>query len=265
MKFKGEQRVGEEGVNCQGCLMKIITYNNANDIVIEFCDKYKAKVCTSYGNFKKGNVKNPYYPDVYKVGILGKKYPSKINHKNTKEYTIWQSMLKRCFDEKYKKKQLAYADVSCCEEWLLYENFYEWLHSQPNFDKWKDNEMFSVDKDILVKKNKTYSPETCLLVPKDVNSLFIKQDRKRGGLPIGVSYCKEKNDKKYRAYVSMRILGNKFSKTIGYYDTSEQAFQAYKKYKEKIIKQVAQKEYNKENITKQCYEAMMNYEVEITD
>ena len=40
---------------------------------------------------------------------------------------------------------------------------------------------------------------------------------------------------------------------------------AIKEYKEYIIKQVAQEEYAKGNITKQCYEAMMNYEVEIAD
>jgi uncharacterized membrane protein len=32
-----------------------------------------------------------------------------------------------------------------------------------------------------------------------------------------------------------------------------------------MIKQIAKEEYNKGNITKQCYEAMINYEVEITD
>ena len=36
-------------------------------------------------------------------------------------------------------------------------------------------------------------------------------------------------------------------------------------HKENLIKQVAKEEYSKGNITKQCYEAMMKYEVEITD
>lgn len=49
-------------------------------------------------------------------------------------------------------------------------------------------------------------------------------------------------------------------------DTPEQAFYfGYKPYKETIIKQVAQEEYDKGNITEKCYEAMMNYEVEIDD
>ena len=43
------------------------------------------------------------------------------------------------------------------------------------------------------------------------------------------------------------------------------AFLAYKKAKESYIKQVAKEEYDKGNITKTCYEAMINYEVEITD
>jgi hypothetical protein len=52
---------------------------------------------------------------------------------------------------------------------------------------------------------------------------------------------------------------------LGVYQTINEAFHAYKRYKEYLIKSVAQIEYNKGNITKKCYEAMMNYEVEITD
>ena len=35
----------------------------------------------------------------------------------------------------------------------------------------------------------------------------------------------------------------------------------YKKYKEDYIKQIADEEYSVGNITKKCYEAMMNYKV----
>lgn len=265
MKSKHEQRLNEENKNHQGCLMKLITYNNANDVVVEFCDEYKAKIHTTYGNFKKGNVKNPYYPMAYGVGILGEKYKTKINNKNTKEYLAWRGMLMRCYEERYKIKEPAYRDATCCKEWLLFDNFYEWLHSQPNFEKWHNGKQWAIDKDILVKGNKIYSPDTCCLVSQDVNALFIKCNKSRGDLPIGVSYCNKKNNKNYRAYVSMRIFGDKFAKTIGYYDTPEEAFKAYKSYKENIIKQVAQKEFDKGNITKQCYEAMLVYKVEITD
>ena len=48
-------------------------------------------------------------------------------------------------------------------------------------------------------------------------------------------------------------------------DTIKEAFLDYKECKESYIQQIAQEEYNKGSITKRCYEAMMNYKVEITD
>ena len=53
--------------------------------------------------------------------------------------------------------------------------------------------------------------------------------------------------------------------TIGIYNTVIDAFNAYKEYKENIIKKMAQQEYSKENITYDCYMAMINYKVEIDD
>lgn len=252
-------RFGEERLNNQNCLMKIIEYNKYIDIIVEFQDEYKSKVHTTYGNFIKGNVKNPYYPSVYGVGIVGVKYPTKINSKMTKEYMAWNNMLKRCFNEKLKEKCPTYNDITCCKEWLLFENFYEWLYLQPNFSKWTNGDKWSVDKDILIKGNKIYSPETCCLVPHNVNSLFVKCDSARGDCPIGVN----KKDDGFQARCQNPFLNN--YEYIGFYDSETKAFNAYKKYKENLIKQIAQEEYDKGNITKHCYDAMMNYEVDIND
>ena len=250
----------EEKLNNQGCLMKIVEYNKANDIVVEFQDEYKYKVKTIYGNFKSGSVKNPYHPSLYGVGILGAKYRARINGKFMREYYTWAHVIERCFDEKLKAKQPAYTDISCCEEWLLFENFYEWLHSQPNFDKWYNGKRWALDKDILNKGNKVYSPENCCLIPQSVNCLFLKREALRGKYPIGVTY---KNDG-FLAYCNNSLTGKK--EELGYYSTPEKAFYlGYKPYKENIIKQVAQIEYDNGNITEQCYKAMIKYEVEITD
>lgn len=48
-------------------------------------------------------------------------------------------------------------------------------------------------------------------------------------------------------------------------NTVEEAFMDYKSIKEENIRQIAQTEYDKGNITKECYDAMVRYEVEITD
>ena len=256
---KKDLRIGEENYNHQNCLMKIIEYNKSIDIVVEFQDKYMAKVHTQYSSFKRGNVKNPYYPMVYNVGRIGNKYLSNMNGKQLKEYVAWQSMLKRCFDDEYKKKKPTYKNVTCCEEWLLYENFYNWLHNQENFDKWLNGSKWEIDKDILVKRNKVYSPDTCCLVPNNVNGLFIGRSNVNKELPIGV--VRSQNGL-FRAKCSNQITGNEYT---SYHSTVEEAFQAYKTHKESLIKQVAELEYSKGNITKACYDAMMSYEVEIND
>lgn len=97
------------------------------------------------------------------------------------------------------------------------------------------------------------------MVPYNVNNLFCKANKIRGQLPIGVRKRKNK---------FIASCTNPFSHNVEYidsYNTKEEAFQAYKKYKEDFIKQVAQIEFDKGNITKECYNAMINYEVEITD
>lgn len=252
-------RLGETNISNQGCLMKIIKYNNAKDIIVEFQDKYKTKVHTSYRHFAEGNVKNPYCPSVCNVGIIGIKYPTSMNGKMMKEYKIWKAMLKRSFDGEYKKRKPTYENVTCCDEWLNYENFYEWLHSQENFEKWLNGNNWAIDKDILFKGNKIYSPNTCCLVPQNINQIFVKRESTRGSLPIGVS-------KKYKGFVSqcMNPFTNQ-TEYLGYFSIVEEAFQVYKQYKEYLIKKVAQIEYDNGNITEECYSAMMKYQVEITD
>lgn len=249
-----QNRIGETKCNIHGDLMRIVEYNTNKDIIVEFQDDYKARVHTRYKFFSDGTVRNPYGKNMYGVAIVGNKYSS-----HTKEYEVWNNILVRCFDEKYKEKYPTYQNVTCCEEWLLFENFYEWLHSQPNFEKWLNGKRWDVDKDIIIKGNKVYSPDNCCLVPNNVNKLFSKNDSCRGNLPIGVCI------KNGLFYVSCSNPFTRKTEFLGYSNTPEQGFLIYKKKKESHIKQVAEKEYQMGNITKQCYEAMLNYEVEITD
>lgn len=252
-------RLHEEKCNNQGCLMKIVEYNSHNDMIIEFQDECKYRMHTQYCNFQNGNVKNPYYPSVYGVGITGLKYPRSFNCRITKEYNSWFNILQRSFSENEKNRSPYYKDVTCCEEWFLFENFYEWLHNQDNFDKWYSGKRWAIDKDIIVKGNKLYSPDTCCLVPQNVNCLLLKRDALRGEFPIGV----KKRGDKFEAN-----CGNPFTRKrehLGVYDTPEEAFLTYKIHRENYIKQVAEIEYKSGNITKPCYEALINYSIDIDD
>ena len=263
-------RTGEVGVSNEGCVMKIVEYNNNYDVIIEFQDEHKYRVHTQYSNFKNGQCKNPFYPSAYGYGYLGtdkKGNTPNVNEfkdgKNvhTWEYNKWMNMLKRCFDNKYKERKPTYKDTACCERWLYFANFLEDFEILKQEYSWNENEKLNLDKDILHKGNKIYSLENCVLVPDYINSLFIKRDAKRGEYPIGV--CYNKGAKKYQAFCS--INGKQIS--LGLYNTPEEAFNAYKQAKEQEIKRVANECVSKGFITKdsRLYKAMINYQVKIDD
>ena len=118
-----------------------------------------------------------------------------------------------------------------------------------------------LDKDILVKGNKIYSPETCMFVPQNINKLFTKSNKIRGKYPIGVYF--NKNANKFKAQCRIFYNGKTQQESLGLYNTIEDAFNAYKQFKEANIKQMAD-EY-KGKIPDKLYEAMYDYKVEITD
>lgn len=95
-------------------------------------------------------------------------------------YRRWSGMLNRGYSNKFKEKFPSYKDKYVCNEWLTFSNFKAWMEKQ-------DWEGLELDKDILVKGNNVYSPETCCFVPGFINSCLTLSDRARGDLPLGVS------------------------------------------------------------------------------
>ena len=206
------------------------------------------------GSIRKGEVKDSYSPSVYGIGVLGTKYPSTINGVHTKEYVLWKSMLQRCYSDTYQKK---YPTYDCCEvsdNFKSYEYFYEWCNKQIGFG----NEGFDLDKDLLVKGNKIYNENVCIFIPQEINSLLIKSTASRGDHLIGV--CWHKTNKAFMAQVG-KSKGKQ--EHLGYFKTEIEAFRAYKQAKETFIKEQANKW--KGEIDERAYEALMSYEVEITD
>lgn len=254
-------RTGETGINNFGSKMVITKYRNAMDIDIYFPEYNWTARNTRYDVFKKGNIVCSYERRAYGVGYLGEgKYKVLENGKPTKCYQIWRSMLQRCYDHKYHKKALTYINCEVCEEWLDYQNFAKWYYN--NYYEIGSQKM-CLDKDILCKGNKVYSPETCIFVPERINTLFIKCDKSRGEYPIGVYYKKQTG--KFVARCNIYDLKENKSKLkhLGLYNTHEEAFEVYKEFKEEYIKEVA--DYYKGKIPSKLYQAMYDYEVEIDD
>ena len=252
-------RTGEERLNAFGSKMIIKKYRKAIDIDVYFPEYDWIFEHATYGKFKKGEIKCSYEPRTLGVGYLGEgKYKTRENGKVHKYYKIWHGMLTRCYDPKFHEKRPTY-DGCKVEDYLLnFQHMCEWLEN--NYYEIPGEQM-CLDKDILCKGNKIYSRETCIFVPKRINNLFVKSDNRRGDYPIGVSDLPSGD---YQVNCS-----NGYGKLIplGTYSTKEEAFQAYKEYKEKVIKEVIDSYEGKipEPFYSRLKVAMYNYKVEIDD
>ena len=254
-------RTGEENYNNFGSKMIITEYKNCENINVFFPEYNWTINEIRYDNFKNGNIKCPYEKRYYGIGFIGEgKFKTRKNDKNTRVYDTWKRMLERCYSEKFHEINSTYKGCEVEKDLLNFQNFAKWYYD--NYYE-IEGQIMELDKDILVKGNKIYSPETCVFVPHNINSLFIKRDNKRGEYPIGVSY--NKRNKKFVAKCNVYDFENKKKKTkhLGYYDAPEDAFNSYKQFKEKHIKEVA--DYYKDKIPQKLYDAMYQYEVEITD
>ena len=233
----------------------IIEYVNNKDVLVEFSNPYYTTKC-AIKELVKGEVKNPLVPSFYEKGYVGVgEY--KLNT-SKRESRLWGGILKRLFSEEYHKTHPTYKNVEVCDEWLNFQNFAEWCNSQ-DFLHYTNNtgKYYQLDKDILVKGNKIYSPETCCFVPSQINSLFSHMKMSKGGFPVGVSFVKGRG-KFHAGYSNCGKLVN-----LGHFNTPEEAFLAYKKAKESHIKFMAN--LWKDRIDDKVYQALMNYEVHIDD
>ena len=232
---------------------EILKYNDTANVEIQFL-KTGFETTVELGNIKNGNVKDRYLPSVYSVGIIGAKYPSRVNGVLTREYRLWMDMLRQCYSDGFRKKNPTYKDCEVSDNFKSYEYFYEWCNEQIGFGV----EGFELDKDLLIKGNKIYNKNTCIFIPSEINLVLTKRTTSRGRHLIGVYW-----NKKYKAFVA-QISRNKGKREhLGYFKTELEAFNAYKKAKEAFVKEQANKWKGK--IDERAYEALMAYTVEITD
>jgi len=239
----------------KGLNLKILDYRGVNDITVIFENGYTT--ITNLDCIRKGTIKNPLYPSVCNVGYFGVGiFTATILGKNTPEYEAWSGMIKRCYGEKKLEKYTSYIGCSVDEKWHNFQNFAKWHEENYNPEIMKD---WQLDKDILVKNNKIYSPETCCFVPRDINNVIKTNKNKRGELPVGVSRRTINKKEMFRVSIATAVKKS----NLGYFNTPEEAFQVYKTAKENYIKEVADKWCGL--ISKRVYQALMDYKIEITD
>ena len=202
----------------------------------------------SIASISYGDLKDYKAPSVCGVGFIGSN--DLIKPTDEKSYICWNSILERSYAYHNLEHHPSYFGAMICKEWEGYTVFKKW------FDE-NYIEGFHLDKDILLKNNIIYSPETCCFVPPEINCIFASLSHSRNSLPLGVSYSEER-----RKYVAQIGRGKK-TKLLGRFNNVEDAFNAYKQAKEQSLRDIANKW--KDKIKPNVYEALINYKIEITD
>lgn len=130
-----------------------------------------------------------------------------IYHKEA--INAWHNMHRRIINSS------NYSSVSICTEWYTYSNFYNWFSTNyvPGWD---------MDKDI--KGGKTYSPQYCIFVPREVNLLFRNVKTKYGKGVV-------KNGDGYQAQITINGKNEK----LGTYSTISEATNVYTQYRKMYL------------------------------
>lgn len=191
---------------------------------------------------------------VHNYGINDIRFNEGKRHEHLLSYKRWTGIMQRCYDP-ISGKDNAYHGVTVSDEWRLYSKFKTW------FDK-HYTDGYVLDKDILFKYNREYSEHRCVFVPKRINNLLINNKASRGELPIGVYAENSTGRIRFGARLSKSGEGRVF---LGYHETPEKAFFAFKSAKEAYIKDVAMEYFDNKLIDSKVLNALFRYKVDIDD
>lgn len=145
-----------------------------------------------------------------------------------KAYKCWNHMLERCYSESLHKKFPTYKDCKPCDDWLLFSKFKYW-YDQNYIDG------YYLDKDLLFKGNKLYSPETCVFLHKTINSFLVDCGVRNTNALSGATLRKDNG--KYRSRCCNVITGNR--EALGQFDSEVEAHLAWAARKKEIAAMLA--------------------------
>lgn len=232
--------IGYIFVTNEGYSVIVVSIKNNLNITVKFNDRYCHVTIVTLGNLNNGKVKNPYHPSVCKTGFMGVgTYRAKVSGKPTLEYIVWSGMLYRCYGDLTAKKYPTYADVKVCEEWYNFQNFAHWYCNTGYY-----NMSYELDKDLLFPGNRVYSPNTCCMVPQEINNVVSGNNPRKTNLPTGVY----QNGNGFQVKIA--------NQHVGFFGTQDIAAQHYVETKQLATLELANKW--KDYISNAVYLALIN-------
>lgn len=157
--------VGVGGYNSFGSKMIIKEYRKNNDIDVYFPEYNWTFEHAQLSHFIRGNLRCPYERRYFNVGYIGE---GKYNWQNYPNIcNKWLHILERSYSKSWKKNHPQYNSTTCGRGFYCLQDFGQWY--EDNIYEVK-MQVMDLDKDLLGKENKIYSPETCCFLPRCINS-----------------------------------------------------------------------------------------------
>lgn len=230
--------------------MTVIEYVSGKKVRVRFETGYECYARATH--VRAGNVKDPFFRSVVGVGFIGiGAHKANAKGESAAAYACWVQMLTRCYAPANDTNRRRYAErgVSVCSEWHNFQTFADWFYANRVVG-------FHLDKDLTNPGCKLYSPATCAFVPCSINYLLSASNAARGEHPVGV--CFNKKSQKYQANLKD---GNGKSSHCGLFISADDAFSAYKKEKERVIRAVADAAFAKGQISSLIHQNLLAWQI----
>lgn len=156
---------------------KVLSFINSKSVDIEFFNTLTV-INVQSKDIRSLRVRDYNHPNVFGVGYKGYgKHKSFYGGKVRKPYSVWRSMLQRCYDKDCEQYRF-YSDCSVCVEWHNFQVFAEWFE-----ENYVDG--CQLDKDKKIKGNRIYSPDACLFISMKENVKIATQKKHTFTSPSG--------------------------------------------------------------------------------
>ncbi len=145
---------------------EVVEYINSNNVKIRFIATRYETLATAQ-NIRDGKVKDRFLEQAT-GGFIGNT-SAYLNGKLKLEYAIWKAMFHRT------RERDNYKDVPVSADFQCFEFFERWYLERKS--KYLEAAKLALDSDLipyLTDSAKSYSAETCLLLPHSVNTSFTK-------------------------------------------------------------------------------------------
>lgn len=215
----------------------VVEYHSYSKIVVR---KEDGSTMTTKGYDLNRNIAGVLAKDVIGNGVVGDGEYGIKEHR--KAYRIWIDIMKSCTVE--------HAEYTISDDWRNFQNFARDYYSM--FKTHKDG--LCINSTLLDSKNRHYSMETCLVIPRPVHVSIIKVVR-NSSLPTGVTKRTHYGVVQYAPKI--KISGAE--KNLSSYSTPERAFAVYKRFKECEIHRLAY--LYKDSLEERAFDALMKFEV----